>query len=66
MYIESEFLSEKVPFDWDMGTEFASQLLSDINMASKRKPPFRIDAVDYKIYWAGEILRIDIPKASVT
>jgi hypothetical protein len=49
-----------------MGTEFASQLLNDINLAASRQAPFRIDTEDYKIYWAGTILRVDIPKASVS
>ena len=52
--------------EWDMGTELAAELLSDINLVSARKPPFRIDTEDYKVYWAGTILRVDINRSAVT
>ena len=52
--------------EWDMGTIFAAQLLNDINLASRRNAPFRIDTEDYKVYWAGTILRIDINQSAVT
>ena len=58
--------SESSEFQWDMGSEFACELLNDINLVSRREAPFRIDTRDYKIYWAGEVLRVDIPKAAVS
>lgn len=57
---------DQIRIDWDMGSDMAAQLLSDINLVSKRQAPFRVDAEDYKIYWAGTVLRVDIPKASVS
>ena len=52
--------------EWDMGTELAAQLLNDINLCSLRPAPFRIDTEDYKVYWAGTILRVDINRSAVT
>lgn len=67
MKIQSSGLpGSEIDFVWDMGTQFASDLLNDINLVSKRQAPFRIDTRDYKIYWAGTILRIDIPKEAVS
>ena len=52
--------------EWDMGTQLAAELLNDINLVSSRKAPFRVDSEDYKVYWAGTILRIDIHQSAVT
>jgi len=51
--------------EWDFGTLFAAQLLNDINLCSSRQAPFRIDTEDYKVYWAGTILRVDINEKAV-
>jgi len=51
--------------DWDFGTEFAAELLADINLVSSRNAPFRIDSEDYKVYWAGTVLRVDISAEGV-
>ena len=58
--------SNEMLAEWDMGTELAAQLLNDINLCSSRQAPFRIDTEDYKVYWAGTILRVDINKTAVT
>jgi hypothetical protein len=49
-----------VETEWDFGTDFASELLSDINTVSDRKAPFKIETEDYSVYWAGTVLRVDI------
>jgi hypothetical protein len=52
--------------EWDLGTDMAAELLSDINSVSKRNAPFRLDTEDYKVYWAGNVLRVDIAAKAVT
>lgn len=57
--------------NWDMGTEMATELLETINLMAKSAKPGsiksmqRIDNQDFKVYWAGTVLRIDIPEASL-
>lgn len=52
---------------WDMGWQMAAELLSAIQMLSMPNTAIkRIDADDFKAYWVGDTLRIDIPRSSVT
>src|SRR5262245_66281441 len=60
---ETPHLSPKV--EWRYGTQFAAELLNDINLVAHRSAPFRIDTQDYKVYWAGSVLRVDIEKITV-
>jgi hypothetical protein len=62
----------QVNANWDMGTEMATELLETINLMAKSakvggtKSMQRIDNQDFKVYWAGTVLRVDIPEASLT
>lgn len=57
--------SNEIDIDWDFGTELMSELLSDINTVAKRKAPFKIETEYYTIYWAGTVLRVDIPNRTL-
>lgn len=54
---------------WPFGTELAEELLTSISLLAKSRAGSRsmerIDNRDFKIYWAGSVLRIDIPEATV-
>lgn len=60
---ETPHLSPKV--EWRYGSRFAAELLNDINLVAHRASPFRIDTQDYKVYWAGSVLRVDIDRKAV-
>lgn len=53
-------------FSWDMGYDFGADLLEAINIVSRNKSVKRLDGTGFKVYWAGEILRVDIQKEEVT
>jgi len=55
-----------LPFKWDFDLGISSRLLSDINEVAHRPAPFRIDTAQYKVYWAGTIIRVDIKASELT
>lgn len=54
---------------WDLGTELAEELLKSIALLaiSRRGSGSmqKIESEDFKVYWAGTILRIDIPESTL-
>lgn len=57
--------SESERFDWDMGWQLAKELLEGINFISRDTNRKRFDGNGFKVYWAGNILRVDIDKEQV-
>lgn len=51
--------------DWPFGTEFAEELLKVITLLSHRTIK-KVESVSFTAYWAGTVLRIDIPQAEIT
>lgn len=60
-----------VPSEWDWGTDLAEELLGSIALIGKRAGAStgsrlkKIESEDFTIYWAGTVLRIDIPEKSL-
>ena len=54
--------NESKPFEWDMGMDYAAELLQAIHILVTTGIK-RVDGNGFKAYWAGEVLRVDIPRA---
>jgi hypothetical protein len=46
---------------WDFGWEYATEILQAIHLLATTNLQ-RVDGEHFKAYWAGETLRIDIPR----
>ena len=46
--------------EWDFGWESATELLKSIQLLGTQPGIKRLDGENFKVYWAGNILRIDI------
>jgi hypothetical protein len=58
--------TESEQFEWDLGWELAMEILSGINLLSRNQNMKRLDGEGWKLYWAGDILRLDIERKEVT
>lgn len=53
-------IGDEETVNWDYGWQFAKDILEDIQRASQKAAPYKIETQGYQVYWAGSVLRIDI------
>lgn len=52
-------------FDWNLGWDFAADILEGIDFMTKDINRKKYVTDEFQVYWAGNILRIDIKKTAI-